>query len=87
MRPETVIGLKARDGWKPAIGLLQEWRRAGAAQALNPALVFADRSGRPTALFLGLYRKAFDDDLRPDTPIVEDRRPTPQFLDAWRRLA
>lgn len=83
MRPQDVIGLKAANGWKPAIGFLREWRRVGASPALPPALVVADPEGRPTAAFLGLYRDALGASLRPAVQIIENGRPTVAFLDLW----
>lgn len=59
MRPETVIGVRDTLGWRPTQAHQDAWREAGARQPLNPALVFADRMGNATALFLGLWRGAF----------------------------
>lgn len=59
MRPETVIGERDTLGWKPTTAHQDAWRAAGALQPLNPALVFADRMGSATPLFLGVWRGAF----------------------------
>jgi len=81
-----LIGLKDRRGWKPAVALFQEWRRAGATQPLQPGMLIADTAGVPTVEFRGLCRAALELSLPPAIVIIEAEHPTQAFLDRWATL-
>lgn len=85
MSPAQVIGLKDRAGWKPAIAMIQEWRRANVSPPLPVGLVMADAEGRPSPTFRGLWRAAFSDPLPLNLVMVSEARPTREFIDLWER--
>jgi len=86
VNPGQKIGLKDRRGWKPAIALLAEWRRANASPPIPASLVIADEDGRPTPAFRGLWQAAFGEGLPLDLVMIEAERQTRAFIDRWEHV-
>ena len=81
MTADDVIAAKDGDGWAPTPRLLALWRAAGGLQPLPARLTLADRSRLPTAVFLGVFGKAFGTGLQPlDAVVTREGKPTEDFL-------
>jgi hypothetical protein len=78
---DEVIVERDAAGFRPNARLLALWAGAGARQPLPPRLTVAERSGRPTAVFLGVFHGAFRRGLPAREPFVtSDGKPTERFL-------
>lgn len=87
MTEADVIATLTDDGFEATPRLQALWQASAATQAMQPAMLIADRMGTPTPLFAGLCRRAMSKFLPLQPIVVRAGTPTLDMLNWWNSVA